>query len=275
MPAREDTWHRSDRVVRHRAAVRTSMKRLISCGAIAVGILAGCGAAASSVVPTQGSGSPALSASAAPSPSTAPSAGPSATAVYPAWYSGEREGAGILPAGSQTTRTFLAGSTFTVPEGWVNEGDTAAFYSLFPDTPANAAEYAASGQMAESVLVAPIESPYFVCEAWEDNRGTAAEMVAAMVANEALATSEPIDVTVGGLTGKQIDVQLDPGWTDTCPADPPSFDLADTRARTVLLDTPDGRVLVILLVSLHAAGHEVFLAEAMPIIESFQFEIAQ
>ena len=35
-----------------------------------------------------------------------------------------------------------------------------------------------------------------------------------MVANEALATSEPIDVTIGGLTGKQIDVRLDPGWTE-------------------------------------------------------------
>jgi hypothetical protein len=26
---------------------------------------------------------------------------------------------------------------------------------------------------------------------------------------------------------------------------------------------------------LHSAGHEVFLAEAMPIIESFQFDFAQ
>ena len=208
-------------------------------------------------------------------PAASPSAAPSLTAVYPGWYTGEGQGAGILPAGSQTTVSFLTGSTFTVPEGWVNEGDTAAFYSLFPDTPANAAEYAASGQAAESILVAPIAGPYFVCAAWEDNRGTAAEMVAAMVANEALATSEPTDVMIGGLSGKQIDVQLDPGWTERCPGDPPTFDLADTRVRTLLLDTPDDRVLVILLNSLHSAGHEAFLARGMPIIESFQFDMGR
>ena len=92
---------------------------------------------------------------------------------------------------------------------------------------------------------------------------------------EALATSEPIDVTIGGLKGKQIDVRLDPGWTDTCPGDPPTSDLRDQRVRTVLLDTPDRRVIVIVLASLHSAGHEAFLAEAMLIIESFQFDIAQ
>ena len=72
---------------------------------------------------------------------------------------------------------------------------------------------------AQEIFMGPHTSPYFVCDAWEDNRGaTAAEMVAAMAANEALATSEPIDVSIGGLTGKQFDVQLDPGWTDSCPA---------------------------------------------------------
>ncbi len=120
----------------------------------------------------------------------------------------------------------------------------------------------------------PHTSPYFTCDAWEDNRGaTAAEMVAAIVDNEALATSVPVDVTIGGLTGKQVDVQLDPGWTDTCPGDPPTFDLGDGRSRGFLLDTPDGRVLVIFVGSLHSDGHEAFLAEAMPIIESFQFDL--
>ena len=117
-------------------------------------------------------------------------------------------------------------------------------------------------------------SPYFTCDAWEDNQGaTAAEIVAAMVANDALATSEPVDVTIGGLTGKQIDVRLDPGWTESCPGDPPGFDLGDVRTRAILLDTPDRGVIVIFVGSLHSAGHEAFLAEAMPIVESFQFDL--
>ena len=110
----------------------------------------------------------------APSPSPAasasPSAAPSASAVFPPWYAGESNGAGILPAGSQTTKSFVPRFTFTVPEGWVNGGDEAGFYALFPDTPANQAEFAASGGLAQEILMGPHESPYFVCEAWEDNR---------------------------------------------------------------------------------------------------------
>jgi hypothetical protein len=206
--------------------------------------------------------------------SVAPSASPSASAAYPAWFTGDRQGAGILPAGSHTTRNFRPRFTFTVPEGWVNSSDEAGFYNLFADTPANASEDAASGGFAHDMAVFPHGSPYFVCHAFEDNRGaTATEMVAAMVANEALATSEPVDVTIGGLAGKQVDVGLDPGWTERCPGDPPTFDLADTRTRGIFLDSPDRGVIVIGLTSLHSADHEAFLAEAMPIIETFQFDI--
>lgn len=272
MPACELTWY-TRTVVQLRAAWGgTSVKRLVLCTSIAVSILAGCGAAAPSAPPTQGTASPAPSASAAPSVSAAPSP----SAVYPAWYTGERAGAGILPAGSQTTRQFSPGFTFTVPEGWVNTGDEAGFFGLFPDTPANAAQQAAPDIFANAIYMGPHGSPYFVCDAWEDNTGaTATEMVTAMVANDALAMSEPIDVTIGGLTGKQFDVRLDPGWTEKCPGDPPALDLADTRTRGFLLDTPDRRVIVIFVASLHSEGHEAFLAEAMPIIESFQFDTSQ
>ena len=244
------------------------MKRSILCSSIVVSILAGCGAAAPSAAPTQGTAS-------APSPaaSSSPAAAPSASVVFPSWYTGGGDGAGILSAGSQTTNAFSPGFTFTVPEGWVNTSDEAGFFGLFPDTPANQAEFAASGDLAQAIHMGPQNNPYFACDAWEDNQGaTAAEIVAAVVANDALATSEPVDVTIGGLTGKQIDVQLDPAWTETCPGDPPTLDLGDMRGRGILLDTADRGVIVIFLGSLHSAGHEAFLAEAMPIIESFQFD---
>jgi hypothetical protein len=207
--------------------------------------------------------------------SPAPSASLFASAVYPAWYTGDRVGAGILSAGSQTTRNFRPGFTFTVPEGWVNSGDEASVYGLFPDTPANAAEQAASDGLAREIVVFRYGSPYWICDAWEDHRGTtAAEIVASLVANEAIATSEPVDVTIGGVTGKLVDIRLDPGWTETCPGDPPTFDLGDTRTRVILLDTPDRGAMFINVGSLHSADHESFLAEAMPIIESFQFATA-
>lgn len=203
------------------------------------------------------------------SPSSAASASPSAaspaSAAFPLWYAGESRGTGILPAGSQTTKSFVPRFTFTVPEGWVNGGDEHGFYGLFPDTPANQAEFAASGGLAQEIHMGPLESPYFLCDAWEDNRGAT---TAEMVANEALAMSEPIDVAIGGPTGKQgrrparsrLDGQLSWRLADVGPRGH-----ADSR-------DPDRGVIVNFVNSLHSAGHEAFLAEAMPIIESFQFD---
>ena len=71
-----------------------------------------------------------------------------------------------------------------------------------------------------------------------DHRGaTAAEIVAALRGQRRSATTEPVDVTIGGLTGKQIDVQLDPDWTASCPGDTAGADLGDQRTRAILLDS--------------------------------------
>jgi hypothetical protein len=209
------------------------------------------------------------------SPSTAPSVG----AVLPAWYTTSEvpSGPGILPAGSHTTKSFRPGFTFSVPNGWVNEQDARDYFALFPDTPANKAEFGRSGALAQSIFMGPHSSPYFVCESVENNRGTtAAEMVAAVTANEVLATTGLVDVAIGGLTGKQFDVRLNPDWTGTCPPapdDPP--DLADVRTRVILLDAPGRGVIVIFIGSMYSADFEAFLAEAMPIVESFQFDLTQ
>jgi len=256
--------------------VTTNLKLLIAAAAvivIAVGGIALLGR------PSASMGSPSVPPSVSPptSPSPSPTTAPSARAVFPSWWSTDNASgtaAGILPAGNWTTRSFAPGFAFTVPEGWVNSGDELGFYGLFSDTPANQAEFAASEALADAIIMGPRDSPYFVCDAWEDHRGSSAEMVASMVANEALATSEPIDVTIGGLTGKQIDVRLDPAWTERCPGDPPTADLGDGRTRGILLDAPDRGVIVIVVGSLHSADHDAFLAEAMPIVESFQFDLS-
>jgi hypothetical protein len=217
---------------------------------------------------------PTVQPSATPVASSLGSTSPSASAKFPTWYT-RRDGAGILPPGSVTTQSFMPGSTFSVPDGWVNSGDAAGYYELFPDTPANQAEFARSGLLAQSIVMGPHDSPYFLCESVENNRGsTAAEMVAAVTANEALSTTGLVDVAIGGLTGKQFDVRLNPDWTGTCPPspdDPPGPNLGEQRTRGILLDAPDGGVTVIFVGSMYSADFEAFLAEAMPIVESFQF----
>lgn len=252
------------------------MKRFVLGTWIAVSILAGCASSAPSTGSSQGAGSSTPPVSGPPPVSAAPSAPPSGSARYPGWFTGEQQGAGILPAGSHTTRKFTPGFTFTVPNGWVNGTDQLDVYALFPDTPANAAEHAATDGLAHELSIFRFGSPYWICGAWEDHRGaTAAEIVASLMSTEAIATSEPIDVEIGGLAGKQIDIRLDPGWTETCPGDPPTFDLGDTRTRVLLLDTPDRGPVFINVGSLHSADHEAFLAEAMPIVESFRFDVTQ
>ena len=218
-------------------------------------------------------------ASPSPTPSPTASIAPSASAVFPTWYTQGGEGAGILPAGSQTTSNLSPGATFTVPEGWVNDSDYAPVYTLFPDTPANEAEYDLSKQTAQNVVVATtVENNMFaICDATGLFQGaTAAEVIDAIVANEAFSTTEPVGVTIGGLSGRQVDVQLSPDWTGSCarnPNDPPTRDYRDARIRIFMVDTPEGRPIGIAISSLYSSDFETFLADAIPVVESFQFAV--
>jgi hypothetical protein len=186
-----------------------------------------------------GGGTATLSPSPVASPS--PSTSPSASQVFPPWFTQASDGAGILPAGRQTTRQFLSGSTFTVPEGWVNDLDFAQVYALFPDTPANEAEYALSKQSAQNiVLTDTVQNNMFaICDATGLYQGaTASEVIDFLVANKALSTTEPVDVTIGGLSGRQVDLQLSQDWAGTCtlnPDDPPTRDYTDARMRLIVL----------------------------------------
>lgn len=215
-----------------------------------------------------------------PSAATTPIPSPSSSALYPAWFTQRGSGAGILPAGRNTTRQFLGGSTFTVPGGWVNDGDFAVAYTLFPDTPVNETEYALSRQTAQNVLLTDrVENNMFaICDATGLFQGaTASEVIRAVVVNPAFRfwASAPIDVTIGGLRGRQVDVRLSPEWSGKCtpnPDDPPTRDYLDARNRVIVLDKPGTGTIGIAISSLHSSDFEAFLADATPIVESFRFD---
>lgn len=215
---------------------------------------------------------------ATPSPTPSPTSTPSGSAIYPPWYTQQGDGAGIIAAGSQTTRRFLAGSTLTVPEGWVNDGDNAQIYTLFPNSSANANEYALARQTAQNILIAATvaNNMFAICDATGLFQGTtAAGVIDAVVANEAFMTSEPVDVTIGGLSGRQIDIQLDPGWTGSCPLqenDPATRDYGDVRNRLIVLDAPGRGPIGISIGSTYSSDFPAFLADAMPIVESLRFD---
>lgn len=219
----------------------------------------------------------------APSPSpqltALVTAAPSAIAGFPAWYTSDAPptGPGIISAGTHTTKNFNPALTFTVPSAWVNDADEVGYFSLFPNTTSNQAAFGRSETVGNSIVMGPRQSPWFTCESAENNGGaTAAEIVAAMAAGDILALSGISDVEIGGLTGKQVDVRRNPEWSGTCPDDaklPPGVDPADERTRGIMLDVPGRGVLLMLVYSMHSADTEAFLAEAMPIIQSFEFDI--
>lgn len=199
---------------------------------------------------------------------------PSASAVFPPWWETDRaDGAGILPAGTGTTRSFVPGSTFRVPAGWVNGLDMAELYELFQDTPANEAQFSLYRVPAQGIFMGTLDGIYVgtVDNYWANCIRSAggSTSVDSLVANEALVTSEPVDVAIGGLTGTRVDGRVDPDWTGCSPED------KDHRGRFIFLDTPDGGRIWIIVVSVRSADFEAFLAEAMPIVESFQFDIGQ
>ena len=223
-------------------------------------------------IPTTSPATPAPTATAAPTATS--------SVAFPSWLTEHGGGAGILSAGSQTTRQFLAGSTFTVPEGWVNDGDYAPAYFLFPDTPANKAEYAISkGKAQEIILTNKVARNMFaICDATGLFQGaTASAVIDALAANDAFSMTEPVDVTIGGLSGRHVDLRLSPDWAGRCalsPNDPPTKDYRDARMRLILLDTPAGGTIGIAISSGYSSDHGAFLADAMPVVESLQFDFA-
>jgi hypothetical protein len=232
-----------------------------------------------------GVGGPAPTASPSPAPSPSPPPSGSPAAMWPDWLTEDhdRNAAGILPAGRNSTRYFPSPSfSFTVPAGWVNAQDSFdGWYYLFPDSPANAAEFALSQDPAQDMLVTITQTPegLGVCPgaaAPAPSGPTAAQIAEVLLATDGLSTTESVPVTIGGLSGLQMDVQIDPTWTGTCPLDPqdpPTKDYKDVRTRFIVLDLPDERNVLIVINSLYAKDFEPFLAEAMPIVESMEFDV--
>jgi hypothetical protein len=262
-----------------RTNVTTQIKLIAGLAAVLVVAVVGYSLLPGTTGPGTPTAAPTPSAQPTAAPTTAPTAAPTATARWPTWYPpaavADANGAGILSAGSHATRVFQPGFSFSTPEGWVNAYDEPGYFTLFQDSPANADRFASSDDLAHHVFMGPQDSPWFTCESEEDNSGaTAAEQVTAITANEVMTVSGLVDVEIGGLTGKQFDVVRNPDWTGTCPGDsslPAGLDPLDERNRGILLDVPGRGVLIIFMYSWSSAGHEAFLAEAMLIIESFQF----
>lgn len=196
--------------------------------------------------------------------------------------------AGELAPGTHTTGSFKPPITYTVPAGWVNVADwheRDTYFALVPDTPAARAAFVAGDTPNPFVIVTDIGLASGDCLSEgtrEEGVGlSSTEVAEGLTAREGVRTTEPAAVTIGGLTGLQLDAELETGWTGTCsyltgPAAPLVGNWeahGDNRHRIVILDMADESNVAIILFAEHAADFEPFLESAMPIVESLEFEI--
>ena len=200
-----------------------------------------------------------------------------------------------LAPGSYFIRTNYGPTTFTVPAGWTIPTFGLLDFSLAPTD-------AAPDDSVRVFFDMHIASKDAACtEAPEPGIApTVSAMVADLVADDRISVTTPVDVTVGGLRGKRLDVRIAPTTRKTCPFAPgePSVPLLvddagyvpnqqgpqmtngpfwgvdhDDRLRLVMLDRPDGQGNVVFIVnSADGTTFDALVAKSMPVIESFAFD---
>lgn len=226
-------------------------------------------------------------------PPPTPTVQPSAPAPTPAstdrpWWLGGHDGCGAcvgaLPAGSHTSSYMQPGITYSVPSGWVNAYDTTDAFELVPDTAANQdAINGRNGTLYDLSVNRNLRLGSADCSTTPANESfTANSIVQGLASRAGVAASTPVNVTVGGLSGKQLDFAVGAGWTAACPGDVVPgvatftngeahwWAVAGERKRVIVLDDPLGGNLVIEIASPEGgfAGH---LAASMAIVNTFTF----
>lgn len=234
-----------------------------------------------------GPGAPGTVATASPSPSSSPT-------LMPSPVTSPEDGALVpLPPGRQTAASFWPPLTFAVSDEWLTEKGTEHWLALVPDTEGNRAETQAGGFPITFLYVLPnLEVAAEGCEeASEPGIGlTASDIVGALAARPGLTIGGPEPVHIGGLSGQQIDLSLEPGWTETCPGDRTPFvslvyspgfvwwgAAPDERFRIIVLDVegiPSGMYATVAIVvySADPAAWNDHLAASMAVIDSFEFD---
>ena len=184
-------------------------------------------------------------------------------------------------------KPILGGLTYTVPDGWANPSDYPASYTIKPQDGYD--QYGKDWSDEIDVFANPVASNNDdTCTLNPDATvgRSADELVNWITSHPGLVSTTPQTVTIGSLTGQWVDIEVAPTWTKTCPGDPnPNVGLytaalgdgyinwgfSTDRERHIFLDLGDGNVAVIVISTLDKANFDSFVAQAMPIVETFKF----
>jgi hypothetical protein len=187
-----------------------------------------------------------------------------------------------LAAGTYTSGAFQPQVTYTIPDGWWNPSDGAAFFSLQPVT---------SDLVGIHLFRDPLpasQDPTCPTAAEPGVASTSLALAAWIRSLPGLIVSNPRLVEVGGLRGTEIDVAIRSDWTQSCPfanglPTVPLFVGSDGQLRWVvagserlrlsLLDVPGGGTVVVDIDAFDGSLWEDLLAAATPIVRSFVFAV--
>jgi hypothetical protein len=187
-----------------------------------------------------------------------------------------------------TPRTDFGALVYTVPSGWANSDDWPSMYAIM-----RGSSYAAGGfnegvvaPDTITLLARPSAASLDACaEKAEPGVGTdRAALTAWILAHPGLVVTEQPAVTIDGLQASVLDLAVADDWTETCDTANPfvaapvlvgdyHFALAKgDRMRVILVDLPAGATAAITIEVEDPATFDTLLAEAMPIVESFDFK---
>lgn len=192
---------------------------------------------------------------------------------------------GLLEAGEYRTTTFDPEITYTVPDGWMNMEDLPGNFLLYLEDDAAGQTTARGGSylgIYTNVHAAAIDCR----ETWQEDVGhTPADLAAWYQSVPGLVVSEPEPVTVGGLDGLQLDLELEPGDTTCDYGGNPGIPLfigdgvsevhhvilEEMDIRLVLLAWGDGNLTLEITNVREQHSAEEFRSQLQPIIDSLAF----
>jgi hypothetical protein len=185
-----------------------------------------------------------------------------------------------LPAGTYQSRVFQPGVTFTLPNGWWIAADEPDYFALAPVVSEQAGIFLFRDPKAASQDAScPIERAAGI--------GTASTELSAWIRGlPGLAAGNPRLVTVGGLRGTEMDLQIAIGQEASCPFANglPTVPLfvdetsqlrwviaGNEQLRVSLLDVPGGGTVVVDIDAFDGSLMANLLETAGPIVNSLKF----
>jgi hypothetical protein len=188
----------------------------------------------------------------------------------------QRECFGPLAPGVHSSLYLITPFTFEVPEGWAKPLEVHGSFNL-ENRPATG-------------LIAVIPDWAVVSQdecTFQPDPGVGRgvdDLVAWLTEHPGLISTQPQAIGIGDLDARMVDIRKDPAWTETCTGtvnlfthvgtvnDGGNWDINDVaRYRLIFLETGEGHVVTVHVETPFETGFESFLAEAMPIVETFDF----